>query len=245
MTSDIPVILLAGGFGTRISEETINKPKPMVNIGEKPILWHVMSIYASQGFSNFKIATGYKYEIIDEWINSNNKQNSWGFDCRVNSVFTGENTQTGGRVRKILEQVDADQYMLTYGDGLANINLHKLLGFHDSHGKVATVTSVRPPSRFGVIQSDNGLVTHFGEKNQTDSGWINGGYFVLNKSIAKYLGEDSEPFEQKPMSQLVLDSELMTYQHHDFWQPMDTLREKLILDEMIKTDNLKWLENFT
>lgn len=241
MTSDIPVILLAGGFGTRISEETVNKPKPMVNIGEKPILWHVMSIYASQGFHIFKIATGYKHEVIDEWINSNNQQNSWGFDCRVSSVFTGENTQTGGRVRKILEQVDAKQYMLTYGDGLANINLHKLLDFHDSHGKVATVTSVRPPARFGVIQSDNGLVTHFGEKNQTDSGWINGGFFVLNKNIAKYLGEDSEPFEQRPMSQLVLDSELMTYQHHDFWQPMDTLREKHILEEMTLANNPKWL----
>ena len=167
---EIPVILLAGGFGTRISEETENKPKPMVLIGDKPILWHVMSIYAAQGFKKFLIATGYKHEVINAWVEKNTLRNTWGFDCEVIAEFTGINSQTGGRIRRIIEKHPSNYYMLTYGDGVGNVNLDSLLSYHISHGKVATVTSVRPPARFGVINSENGLVKHFGEKNQADEG---------------------------------------------------------------------------
>ncbi len=237
----IPVIILAGGLGTRISEETENKPKPMVLIGDKPILWHVMNIYAAQGFNDFVIATGYKHEVIDEWVSVNNKNTSWGFTCTVKQINTGLNTQTGGRVRKVLEEVNSDQYMMTYGDGVGNVNIHKLLNFHNSHGKLATVTSVRPPARFGVIQSENGLVIHFGEKNQADAGWINGGFFVLNRGILDFLENDEIPFEQGPMNNLVERRELMTYQHPGYWQPMDTQREKQILESIAKTDTPEWM----
>lgn len=239
--SDIPVILLAGGFGTRISEETGNKPKPMVLIGDKPILWHVMSIYAAQGFKKFLIATGYKHEVIDSWVAENAIQNSWGFECDVKAVFTGNDSQTGGRIKQIIESNPSELYMLTYGDGVGNINLDKLLDFHVRHGKCATVTSVRPPARFGVITSENGLVTHFGEKNQADAGWINGGFFVVNKKISDYILEHTEPFEQQPLNRLVAQKELMTFGHEGFWQPMDTLREKHILEEFATSDKIPWL----
>ena len=164
MKNDIPVIILAGGHGTRISEESEFKPKPMVLIGEYPILWHIMKLFAIQGFSNFIIATGYKHEIIDEWIAKNNSKELWGFKCNAKSVFTGENTQTGGRIRRILDSHSDKTYMITYGDGLANVNLSQLVSYHFSHGKIATVTSVRPPARFGHIESKNGQVIRFGEK---------------------------------------------------------------------------------
>ena len=239
--SEIPVILLAGGFGTRISEETENKPKPMVLIGDKPILWHVMSIYANQGFRKFLIATGYKHEVIDAWVAKNTFQNSWGFECEVKAVFTGDDSQTGGRIKQIIESNPSDIYMLTYGDGVGNINLDKLLDFHMRQGKCATVTSVRPPARFGVITSEDGLVTHFGEKNQADAGWINGGFFVVNKKISQYIFEHEEPFEQQPLNRLVSEKELMTFEHEGFWQPMDTLREKQILEGFANSKNIPWL----
>lgn len=239
--SEIPVILLAGGFGTRISEETENKPKPMVLIGDKPILWHVMSIYANQGFRKFLIATGYKHEVIDTWVAKNTFQNSWGFECEVKAVFTGDDSQTGGRIKQIIESNPSDIYMLTYGDGVGNINLDKLLDFHMRQGKCATVTSVRPPARFGVITSEDGLVTHFGEKNQADAGWINGGFFVVNNKIKDYIFDETEPFEQQPMTRLVDQRELVTYEHNGFWQPMDTLREKNILAELASKKKPDWL----
>lgn len=239
--SEIPVILLAGGFGTRISEETENKPKPMVLIGDKPILWHVMSIYANQGFRKFLIATGYKHEVIDAWVAKNTFQNSWGFECEVKAVFTGDDSQTGGRIKQIIESNPSDIYMLTYGDGVGNINLDNLLDFHIRQGKCATVTSVRPPARFGVITSEDGLVTHFGEKNQADAGWINGGFFVVNKKISQYIFEYEEPFEQQPLNRLVSEKELMTFEHEGFWQPMDTLREKQILEGFANSKNIPWL----
>ncbi len=240
MSNETPVIILAGGLGTRLAEETETKPKPMVLIGEKPILWHLMGIYAEQGFNNFLIATGYKHEVIDSWIHKNNSDGSWGFKCRVQSVFTGSETQTGGRVRRVIEKHPAKRYMLTYGDGLANVDLNLLLNFHLSHGKIATVTSVRPPARFGHIESVNGLVTHFGEKNQVNVGWINGGFFVIENQIQSYLNDDGIPFEQDPMNKLVFDSQLMTSQHHGFWQPMDTLREKMLLTSLASEDAPPW-----
>lgn len=240
--SEIPVILLAGGFGTRISEETENKPKPMVLIGKRPVLWHVMSIYAAQGFRKFLIATGYKHEVIDTWVAQNSKHNTWGFDCDVHAIFTGDDTQTGGRIKQIINANASSLYMLTYGDGVGNIDLNGLLDFHLRHGKCATVTSVRPPARFGVITNENGLVTHFGEKNQADAGWINGGFFVVNKEIAQYIDDYSEPFEKQPLSRLVSQKELMTFEHKGFWQPMDTLREKQILEGYTKSNSLPWLQ---
>jgi glucose-1-phosphate cytidylyltransferase len=235
-----PVILLAGGYGTRISEETETRPKPMVLIQGKPILWHVMNIYASQGFTCFRIASGYKHEVIDEWVYDNNLRRSWGFDCDVKAIFTGLGTQTAGRIRQVIESDPAERYMMTYGDGLANIDLKSLLEFHRSHRKTATVTSVRPPARFGHIDSADGVVTHFGEKLQANAGWINGGFFVLEDSISNYLQSDSIAFEQEPMMNLVKDQELMTSQHFGFWQPMDTLREKIILEDLSRLPKPPW-----
>jgi glucose-1-phosphate cytidylyltransferase len=240
MNHQIPVIILAGGLGTRLSEETDLRPKPMVKIGTKPILWHLMRIYATQGFKNFLIATGYKHEVIDAWIEQNNIEGTWGFECHVESVFTGTDTQTSGRIRKVISTNNADRYMLTYGDGLADVNLQQLLKFHLSHGKIATVTSVRPPARFGHIESMDGLVTHFGEKNQVNVGWINGGFFVIEPEIIAFLKDDNIPFEQAPMSSLVSQEQLMTSQHHGFWQPMDTLREKELLAELAASDAPPW-----
>jgi glucose-1-phosphate cytidylyltransferase len=242
MMNDIPVIILAGGLGTRILEESVHKPKPMILIGTEPILWHIMKIYALQGFTNFIIATGYKHELVDYWIQEKNQNKSWGFNCNVKSIYTGENSQTGGRLSKILEIEYSETYMLTYGDGLANINISKLVKFHFSHNKIMTVTSVRPPARFGYISSRNGLVTRFGEKNQIDTGWINGGFFVVNQRIKNYLMSDLEPLEANPIRKLVDDQELMTNKHYGFWQPMDTLREKKILEEYNSMPLPPWLD---
>jgi len=242
MKNDIPVIILAGGSGTRISEESQFKPKPMVSIGENPILWHIMKLFSIQGFSNFIIATGYKHEIIDEWIAKNDSNELWGFKCNAKSVFTGENTQTGGRIRRILDSHSDKTYMITYGDGLANVNLSQLVSYHFSHGKTATVTSVRPPARFGHIESKNGQVIRFGEKNQLDVGWINGGFFVVNSNIKEFIKEDSVPFETTPMEKLVENGELMTNYHYGFWQPMDTLREKQLLEKYDRDEPKPWFD---
>ena len=230
------VILLAGGFGTRISEETDQKPKPMVLIGDKPILWHVMSIYAMQGFKDFVIAGGYKFEVIRDWVASTSFP-----EWKVSALDTGIETQTAGRIRLCMEAIGHERVFVTYGDGVGNVDIGKLLNFHLEHGKLATVTAVRPPARFGVLESKNGLVTHFGEKNQTDAGWINGGFFVLEPNVMNYISSDSEPFEKLPLSRLVRDSELMAYQHRGFWQPMDTLREKNELVELLKSEEVPWL----
>jgi glucose-1-phosphate cytidylyltransferase len=242
MTNTVPVIILAGGLGTRISEESTTKPKPMVLVGDQPILWHIIKIYAVQGFTNFIIATGYKHEIIDNWVEETSKKKLWGFECSVRTVFTGEDTQTGGRIERILKNESKELFMFTYGDGLANINLRKLLEFHLFHGKIATVTSVRPPARFGYLESRNGNVIHFGEKNLSDTGWINGGFFVINQKVVEYISGDSDSFEISTMKKLVKNNQLMTHQHYGFWQPMDTLREREILDKASHSFPIPWLE---
>lgn len=231
------VIILAGGLGTRISEETADKPKPMVLIGEKPILWHIMNIFASQGFNDFLIATGYKHEVIEEYFN--NLDSGWKVEC----VFTGNDSQTGWRIAQCLKRIDKESHALvTYGDGLANVKIGHLLEFHDRHGKMATVTAVRPPARFGVLEFQNGAVTHFGEKNQADAGWINGGFFVLNKEISKLIEESTQStFESEVLPEVVKIGELMAYEHQGFWQPMDTLREKNILVELASEQTPPWL----
>lgn len=229
-------ILLAGGYGTRISEETDVKPKPMVLVGGKPIIWHVMSIYAQYGFTDFVIAGGYKYEVIDQWVTSTNFGN-WN----VEVLDTGLETQTGGRIKQCFNFIGEERVFVTYGDGVGNINLKSLLDFHLQSGKLATVTAVRPPARFGVLESENGVVTHFGEKNQTDAGWINGGFFVLEPAVKNYITSDFEPFEKSPLARLVEKTELMAFYHHGFWQPMDTLREKNELEEYSKLTTVPWL----
>jgi glucose-1-phosphate cytidylyltransferase len=229
-------IILAGGLGTRISEETMDKPKPMVLIGDRPILWHVMTIYAQQGFKEFVIAGGYKYDVIDKWVKSTNF-GGW----KVEVIDTGLDTQTGGRIKQCLNFIGEERVFVTYGDGVGNINLKNLLDFHLQSGKLATVTAVRPPARFGVLESKNGLVTHFGEKNQTDAGWINGGFFVLEPKVKDYITSALEPFEKFPLVRLVEKTELMAFHHHGFWQPMDTLREKNELEEYVKSNAVPWL----
>jgi glucose-1-phosphate cytidylyltransferase len=230
------VILLAGGLGTRISEETSDKPKPMVQLGGKPIIWHLMNIFASQGYSDFLIATGYKKEVIEDWVQQ--LDSPW----RIETLDTGLNTQTGGRIAQCMKMLPGQRVFATYGDGLGNVNLSELLNFHLTHGKKSTVTAVRPPARFGVLESNNGLVTHFGEKNQADSGWINGGFFVLEPSVAEYVLSNSEPFETGAIPRLVSERELMSYHHSGFWQPMDTLREKHELEQFLKLPKIPWLQ---
>jgi glucose-1-phosphate cytidylyltransferase len=232
----VKVIILAGGLGTRISEETSDKPKPMVEISGRPILWHLMSIFAKQGINDFVLATGYKSEVIHDWVKT--VKEPWN----IQALDTGLNTQTGGRILECMKSVPGERVLATYGDGLGNVNLKSLLDFHDHQGKKATVTAVRPPARFGVLESQNGLVTRFGEKNQADSGWINGGFFVLESDVASYIHELSEPFEAGALPRLVSEKELVSYHHNGFWQPMDTLREKHDLEKLALLNPPSWLE---
>ena len=230
------VIILAGGLGTRISEETETKPKPMVLLDDKPIIWHLMNIYAMQGYDDFIIATGYKGEVISSWVDSTLNE-KW----KVRAFDTGTNTMTAGRIKKCMELVPGERVMVTYGDGLGNVNIKKLIEFHESKGKKATVTAVRPPARFGVLETENGLVKHFGEKNQADAGWINGGFFVLEPDIINLIVKDSTQFESQTLPLLALQNELAAYGHEGFWKPMDTLREKNELTEFASKAMPPWL----
>jgi len=229
------VVILAGGLGTRISEETADKPKPMVLIAGKPMLWHIMSIFAKQGFNEFIVATGYKSEVIEGWIKT--VKEPWD----IKALNTGLNTQTGGRILECMKSVPGERVFATYGDGLGNINLKALIDFHDHQGKLATVTAVRPPARFGVLESQNGLVVRFGEKNQVDAGWINGGFFVLEPQVASYIYNLDEPLESGALPRLVEERQLVSYHHDGFWQPMDTLREKEDLVRFALLNPPSWL----
>jgi glucose-1-phosphate cytidylyltransferase len=229
------VIILAGGLGTRISEETADKPKPMVLIAGKPMLWHIMSIFAKQGFNDFILATGYKSEVIESWIET--VKEPWD----IKALNTGLNTQTGGRILECMKSVPGERVFATYGDGLGNINLKALIDFHDHQGKLATITAVRPPARFGVLESQNGLVVRFGEKNQVDAGWINGGFFILEPEVASYIYNLDEPLESGALPRLVEERQLVSYHHDGFWQPMDTLREKEDLERFALLNPPSWL----
>jgi glucose-1-phosphate cytidylyltransferase len=231
----LKVIILAGGLGTRISEETADKPKPMVLIDGKPILWHIMSIYARQGLKEFVIATGYKGEVISEWVT--NLKTDWS----IRAINTGLDTQTGGRIKKCMELHRGETVLATYGDGVGNINVKNLLTFHESHGKLATLTAVRPPARFGYLDLKNGNVLHFGEKNQSATGWINGGFFVLEPGVSDLIHSLDEPFETGALPRLVNQANLMAFNHEGFWQPMDTLREKEDLSNLAKQPTPPWL----
>lgn len=232
----VKVIILAGGRGTRLAEETSVTPKPMVTVASKPLLWHIMNIFSLQGFQDFIIATGYLSQVIDTWVKT--IEEPWN----VVTQYTGMETQTGGRLRQCIQASSDHSFLATYGDGLANVDIRKLVEFHKNGGLRATLTAVRPPARFGVIESKNGIVTHFGEKNQADSGWINGGFFVLDRTVADYVLSDLEPFETGALPRLVQEESLGCYHHMGFWKPMDTLRERQELEVLASRENLPWLQ---
>jgi glucose-1-phosphate cytidylyltransferase len=235
------VIIIAGGLGTRISEETHDKPKPMVLINGQPILWHLMNIFSLQGFNDFVISTGYKSDVVEKWVGKNEILDSNFKKMNVKIINTGLNTQTGGRITEVIKALPEERVIATYGDGLANISIKKLLEFHASHGKLATVTAVRPPARFGYMKIENNKVTHFGEKQQSDEGWINGGFFVLSSKVVDYVESLHEPFETGALVRLANESNLMAYHHEGYWQPMDTLREKRELEKEASLETPAWL----
>ena len=250
------VLLLAGGFGTRLSEETDVRPKPMAEIGNKPVLWHIMKIYSHYGFNDFVILLGYKGYYIKEYFAnyflhqsdvtidlSNNKMevhNNSSEPWKVTLLETGLDTMTGGRILQAKKYIDST-FMLTYGDGVANVNLTDLLAFHRRHGKAITMTAVQPEGRFGSLQTDNtNKVLSFMEKPKGDGGWINGGFFVCEPKVLDYIDNNQTVFEQRPLEQMANEGELYTYRHEGFWKCMDTLRDKVKLNEMWQEDNAKW-----
>jgi glucose-1-phosphate cytidylyltransferase len=235
------IIIIAGGLGTRISEETEDKPKPMVLINDKPIIWHLMNIFSVQGLNKFIISTGYKSEVIENWVGNNKIHDSNRNLMNIQTINTGLNTQTGGRISEVMKTFPSEKFIATYGDGLANVSVKKLLDFHATHGKLATVTAVRPPARFGYMKIDNNKVSHFGEKNQSDEGWINGGFFVLEPKVNDFIESVNEPFESGALVRLAKESQLMAYHHEGFWQPMDTLREKRELEKEALLETPPWL----
>ena len=230
------VILLAGGFGTRLSEFTDTIPKPMVQIGGKPILWHIMNLYSEYNHNNFFIALGYKGEIIKKYFKKNSE--NWN----INFIDTGQKTMTGGRVKRLKEFIGHETFMITYGDGLADINLNSLLAFHKKHGKLATISAVRPPARFGSIKLNGDSVTSFKEKSQMDEGWINGGFFVLEPEFFDLISGDSTYLEREPLETAANQGQLFAYKHNGFWQCMDTKRDKDALEE-IYSKGAPWISN--
>lgn len=252
------VVILAGGFGTRISEESHLKPKPMIEIGEKPILWHIMKEYAYYGFYEFVICCGYKQHVIKEWFSDyylhnsditfdfsnggkmtvhNNVAEPW----KVTLVDTGLHTMTGGRIKRIKEYIGDETFMLTYGDGVADVDITEILKFHREHGKMVTLTAIRPEGRFGVLDIDvNSNIKAFREKSKNDSGWINAGYMVLNSQIFDYIDGDSTVFEREPLERVAREEQLVAYRHKGFWQCMDTQRDKQKLEEMWAANRAPW-----
>ena len=228
------VILLAGGFGTRLSEYTGAIPKPMVQIGDKPMLWHIMNYYAQYNHKNFYVALGNKGEVIKKYFSK--VQEKWN----INLIDTGEKTMTGGRVKRLQKLIGNERCMLTYGDGLSNINLDSLLDFHKSHGKLITVSAVRPPARFGAIKLDNDRVTKFKEKSKLDEGWINGGFFVIEPDFFNFIEGDDTYLEREPLERAVKEKELFAYKHNNFWHCVDTKRDLENLRE-IYSKGAPWL----
>lgn len=250
------VVILAGGRGTRLAEETGVRPKPMVEIGGKPILWHLMRFYASHGFHEFLVACGYKGEMIKEYFNNFYTHNTDffvnlhtgsrevvsanGFNWQVGLFDTGQDTMTGGRIRRLARWLCEGTFMVTYGDGLANVDLKALLEFHRRHGKLATVTAVRPPARFGALVLKESTVCEFSEKPQMGEGWINGGFFVFEPRVLDYLDGDSAVLEREALERLAAEQQLMAFRHAGFWQPMDTLREKEYLESLWQSGKALW-----
>jgi len=228
------VVLLAGGFGTRLSEYTKTIPKPMVSIGGKPLLWHIMKLYARQGFKDFYIALGYRGEVIKKYFNKR------FYDWNINLIETGQNTMTGGRLKRLKKYLGNETFMLTYGDGLSNINLKTLLSFHKKNKKLVTLTAVRPPARFGVLKLKGNYVDYFKEKSKLDEGWINGGFFVIEPEFLKYIKKDSTYLEREPLEQVTKKRQLAAFRHQGFWQCMDTKRDKDRLEQIIQQKKIKF-----
>ncbi|MBT5549694.1 MAG: glucose-1-phosphate cytidylyltransferase [Nitrospina sp.] len=250
-------VILAGGLGTRLSEETIVKPKPMVEIGDKPILWHVMKIYSTHGINDFIICCGYKGYVIKEYFSNyflhssdvtfdmqNNEMKVHSGNAepwKVTLVDTGEETMTGGRLKRIQEYVSGEEmFCFTYGDGVSDVNIGGLIDFHKSHGKLATLTATQPPGRFGALNLEGNRIKSFKEKPQGDGVWVNGGFFVLSPKVLNYIEGDDTTWEKKPMEQLAQEGQLNAYLHDGFWQPMDTARDKNQLEELWQSGNAPW-----
>ena len=252
------VVLLAGGFGTRISEESHLKPKPMIEIGDMPILWHIMKMYSHYGYNDFIICCGYKAYIIKEYFadyyfhrsdvtfdftedNKMTVHNNFSEPWKVTLVDTGLNTMTGGRIKRIEKYVGKEPFMLTYGDGVSDVDVSKLVEFHKSHGKIATMTAVNVGQRFGVLDiDDSNSINSFREKNDADGSMINAGFIVLNPDIFQYIDGDGTIFEKEPLEAVAKDGELMAYRHEGFWQCMDTQRDKLQLEELWESGKAPW-----
>jgi glucose-1-phosphate cytidylyltransferase len=250
------VAILAGGLGSRLAEETETKPKPMVEIGGMPIMWHIMMHYASYGFKDFIIALGYKGEVIKRFMVDRCSMNSdltvnlatgevkvhdgVRADWRVDLIDTGLHTQTGGRIKRLAPHIGRNRFMLTWGDGVSDVDIRKLLAFHESHGKLATLTAVRPPARFGHLELDGDQIVDFSEKNQAMEGWINGAFFVLEPEVFDYIDGDMTHFEREPLERLARDGQLMAYRHTSFWQCMDTVRERNLLESLWQSGNAPW-----
>ena len=251
------VVILCGGLGTRLREETEFMPKPMVEIGGRPILWHIMKIYANYGFTDFVLCLGYKGDIIRDYfynyeirncdgtitlgsrnleIHNNHTESGW----RVTLAETGERTLTGGRLKRVARYLDGDQFMVTYGDGVADLDIKTLLAYHKSHRKLGTVTAVHPSSRFGELSIEKGLVQVFQEKPQVKEGWINGGFFVFQREALDLIAGDEESLEQGLLVKLANNKELAVYQHSGFWQCMDTHREMELLNDLLRSNNAPW-----
>jgi glucose-1-phosphate cytidylyltransferase len=250
------VLILAGGFGTRLAEETARIPKPLVDIGGKPMLWHIMKIYSHHGFTDFLIACGYKSELIKEYFHNFAIRNN---DYEINlatgvarqlnessppwvvaAVDTGLETMTGGRIGRLRKLIGGRRFMVTYGDGVGDVDIAKLVAFHEAHGKLATVTAVRPPARFGALEMEGDRVRRFSEKPQTDAGWINGGFFVFEPEVLDLMTDDATILERGPLETLASRSELVAFKHEGFWQPMDTLREKQLLEQLWESGKAPW-----
>lgn len=248
--------ILAGGHGSRLAEETQIRPKPMVEIGGRPMLWHIMKYYAHFGFNEFVIALGYKGEVIKEYFenyarNSTNviidfstgqvtHELSRELDWRVELIETGQTTLTGGRIKRLAPYLTGGTFMLTWGDGVSDVDLHRLLAFHRAHGRLATLTAVRPPARYGHLQFQGDAVREFTEKPQTSEGWINGAFFVLEPGVFNYISGDQTMWEREPLEALARDNQLMAYKHDLFWQCMDTLREKRIPEDLWNEGGAPW-----
>ncbi|MBF0231407.1 MAG: glucose-1-phosphate cytidylyltransferase [Desulfamplus sp.] len=251
------VVILAGGLGTRLSEETGVKPKPMVEIGGHPILWHIMNIYAHYGYKEFVIALGYKgYSIKEYFLNHHAMNSNFSidlfdgkmkffdkscYDWKVTLVDTGELTMTGGRLKRLTPFLENQPFMLTYGDGVSNVNIRKLVEFHESHGKLMTITAVHPKAHYGELEIENNAVLAFKEKPQFKQSWVNGGFMVIQPNCLKYLENDETILEREPMEKFVEDAEMAAYQHNGFWQCMDTLRDMKYLNELWSTGKAPWM----
>ena len=250
------VIILAGGMGTRLAEETGLKPKPMIEIGGRPMLWHIMKIYSTFGFTEFIVAMGYRSEVIkDYFLNYYHLRNDLTIhlkdgsvevhdgrqeDWTVQLVYTGTQTSTGGRLKRLEPWLDGETFMMTYGDGVANVRVDELLDFHRKSGSRATVTAVQPPARFGSLTFDGDSVTAFAEKAQIAEGWINGGFFVLEPAVLDYIDGDETLFEREPLERLTQQGKLTAYKHHSFWQCLDTRRDMRYLEELWESGNPPW-----